>query len=118
MGFDLPAELQIHIFSFLERYDVKNVRRVCRKFRDNASPHVFNTALVCTRYRALSVLKLMSLHESYRTYIKELVFDGSVYSRVLASSWDLYRNNVRHYNATLEWCGHGHVSTLPDSLTW
>ncbi|KAF2739969.1 hypothetical protein EJ04DRAFT_572692 [Polyplosphaeria fusca] len=97
MGLLLPAELQLQIFSFLERHDLKAVRAVCRAFRDNASPHLFKSALVCARYRALSTLKLISLHESYRKYVKEIIFDGSVYLKSFTLSSDRYRAEADHH---------------------
>jgi hypothetical protein len=86
----LPAELQIHIFSYLDCPGLKEARAVCRKFRDNASPALFRKALACQRYLALSTLQKISLHPVYASYVKEIIFDGSVYDPWVARNEETY----------------------------
>jgi hypothetical protein len=91
---ELPAELQIQIFSYLERPDLKAARGVSRKFRDNASPNLFTSVVACARYLALSAMQKTSLHPIYQKYVKELVFDGSVYNSALASQFERYKSRA------------------------
>lgn len=86
----LPSELQIHIFSYLDRLSLKAIRGVSTKFRDNASPELFRQALACARYQALSTLQKLSLHPIYHTYVKEILFDGSVYDPNIAKNEGRY----------------------------
>ena len=89
---DLPAELQMEIFSYLEhRPDLKNARCVNRKFWENTSPALFRSVLACSRYKALSVVQKVSLHPIYKAYVKELIFDGSVYNSALAGKYERYQ---------------------------
>lgn len=95
MGFaELPAELQIQIFGYLERPDLKAARGVSRKFRNNASPNLFTSVVACARYLALSAMQKISLHPIYQKYVKELVFDGSVYSGAFASKFERYKEQA------------------------
>lgn len=87
----LPTELQIEIFGYLERLDLKAARGVSRKFRDHTSPSLFQNVVACARYKALSAMQKVSLHPVYQTYVKELIFDGSVYDSALASRFERYQ---------------------------
>jgi hypothetical protein len=98
MSFNLlPAELQIEVFSYLANFDLKAVRAVSRKLHDNASPALFRSVVACARYEALGAFQKISLHSVLQTYVKEIVFDGSVYNRDLAYSSELYQT----YNSKL-----------------
>lgn len=98
MGFaELPAELQIQVLGYLERPDLKAARSVSRKFRDNASPNLFTSVVACARYLALSAMQKSSLHPVYQKYVKELVFDGSVYNSTLARKYERYKLEVDRY---------------------
>lgn len=91
MGFsDLPAELVLHICSYLDRRALKVARAVCIKFRDAATPELFRSAIACARYVALSSLQKISRHQLLPTYVKEIVFDGSSYDPILAGQESLY----------------------------
>ena len=86
----LPAELQIEIFSYLQVSDLKTARGVCRKFRDHASPALFRSILACARYSAMGAFQKISLHSIFPAYVKEIVFDGSVYEADLAKNEQAY----------------------------
>jgi hypothetical protein len=101
MGFsELPAELHIAIFSYLNVVDLKSIRRVCRKFRDNASPTLFREAIACSRYKAFSALRNLSLHPVYAKYVKEIVFDGSTYDALVASKAEHYHAAANQHSET------------------
>jgi hypothetical protein len=82
---ELPSELQIEIFSYLDPLELKAARAVCRRFRQNASPPLFKRVVACARYKALGCLRDVSLHSVYASYVNEIVFDGSIYEPTLAS---------------------------------
>ena len=88
---DLPAEIQLEIFAYLGPTDLKAVRAVCLKFRDNASPALFKRTVACARYKALGCLRDISRHPIYAGYVKEIVFDGSVYEPTLAANQATYQ---------------------------
>ncbi|KAF2472152.1 uncharacterized protein BDR25DRAFT_333557 [Lindgomyces ingoldianus] len=95
MGFArVPAELQMEIFGFLDRPGIKSCRGVCRSFRDNASPCLFGRVLACPRYQALGALQKISLHSVYPRYVKEIVYDGSVYDSCLATNENRYHQSA------------------------
>lgn len=77
----LPAELQIEIFDHLETSDAKAARVVSKTFRDNATPALFRSLVACARHQALSAYQNVSQHPTYSTYVKEVVFDGRIYSQ-------------------------------------
>lgn len=87
----LPSELQIHIFGYLSRRDLKTVRLVCKTCEVNASPGLFKSVVACTRYHALGALKKISIHSILPNYVKELWFDGTVYFQAVNDTEGLYR---------------------------
>jgi hypothetical protein len=97
----LPAELHLEVFSHLQNSDLKAVRAVSRRLRDNASPALFHSIIACARYEALGAFQNISTHPVLQKYVKEIVFDGSVYHPDLANSLDLY---------TIQNKQHGHLS--------
>ncbi|KAF2189751.1 hypothetical protein K469DRAFT_658895, partial [Zopfia rhizophila CBS 207.26] len=94
---NLPAELQIQIFGYLNRVDLKSIRGVCGVFRDNASPSLFERVLACARYQALGSFQKVSLHSIYQTYVKQIVYDGSVYDESFATSENRYHKQTDMY---------------------
>jgi hypothetical protein len=98
MSFELlPAELQIAIFSYLDNTSVKAARAVSRKFRDNASPALFRSVVACARYEALGAFQNISTNSVLQSYIKEIIFDGSLYDGNFAQSLPSYEaENDRH----------------------
>lgn len=82
----LPAELQIQIFDYLGTIDVKAARAVSRGFRDNATPALFRSVVACARYQALGACQNVSLHSIYSGYVREIIFDGTLYESDLASN--------------------------------
>ena len=84
--YKLPAELQIQIFDCLHAADIKRARAVSKKFRDNATPALFRSVVACARYQALGALQNVSLHSVYSRYVREIVFDGTMYDVQLAYS--------------------------------
>jgi hypothetical protein len=88
--YDLPAELHFQIFDYLHPSDVKSARAVSKKFRDNATPSLFCSIVACPRYQALGAYQNVSLHSIYSGYVKELVFDGTMYDAQLACNERAY----------------------------
>lgn len=86
----LPAELQIQVFSYLSNRDLKSVRAVNIRCRDNASVWLFRSIIACARYQAMGVFQKISLHPVYQNYVKEIVFDATEYDRVLAENEKAY----------------------------
>ncbi|KAJ4367489.1 hypothetical protein N0V83_007072 [Neocucurbitaria cava] len=84
----LPAELQIQIFSYLHGPDVKAARGVSRTLRDNATPAIFRSIVACARYQAMGAYQKISLHSIYPKYVKEIIFDGSIYESILAKNYE------------------------------
>jgi hypothetical protein len=90
----LPAELQIDIFSYLENKDLKAVRGVNSSCRDNASPHLFRSIIACARYQAMGAFQNVALHPVYQKYVKEIVFDVTSYSAVIAKHERAYQASL------------------------
>lgn len=88
----LPAELLIEVFSYLQASDIKTARSVSRKCRDNATPVLFRSIVACARYPAMGAFQSISLHSIYPTYVKEIVYDGSVFEADLAQNEHIYEN--------------------------
>jgi hypothetical protein len=98
MGFlQLPAELQIHIFSYITPPELKVARAVCTQFRDNASVWLFRKVVACARYQAMGAFQRISENTVYGKYVKEIVFDGSTYQSWLAQSEFLYQREADRY---------------------
>ena len=93
----LPAELQLDIFGYLDNVSLKAVRAVSRKMRDNASPALFRSVIACARYEALGAFQKISLDPILQKYVKEIVFDGTVYDKQLADSQYVYERKVDEF---------------------
>ncbi|KAI4660624.1 uncharacterized protein J4E78_005328 [Alternaria triticimaculans] len=93
----LPAELQIQIFDYLHAPDVKSARAVSRTFRNNATPALFRSIVACARYQALGAFQNVSLHSIYSGYVREIIFDGTLYDGHLAKD---HRNYSRAEEAS------------------
>jgi hypothetical protein len=93
----LPAELQLEIFSNLENADLKAARAVSRQLRDNASPALFRSTVACARYVALGTFQKIALDSVLQKYVKEIVFDGTVYNQEVAHNQDLYERQNNCY---------------------
>lgn len=87
----LPAELQIQALSYLDNTDLKAARAVSTKLRDHASPTLFRSIVACARYQALGAFQKISTDPLLQKYVKEIVFDGTVYSTELAHSMERYK---------------------------
>ncbi|KAF1956130.1 hypothetical protein CC80DRAFT_492416 [Byssothecium circinans] len=102
----LPAELQIHIFSYLHNADLKAVRAVSWEFRNNATPRLFRSMVVCARYQGLSALEIVSKDGVLRKNVKEVVLDGSVYNTTHARNlhaYDMATNEYEHLAVAKSW---------------
>lgn len=86
----LPAELQIEILSYLDASEVKAARTVSRSFRDTAAPERFKSIVACARYQGLGGFQRIATHPVYGGYIREIVFDGTVFMKNLAWNDDVY----------------------------
>jgi hypothetical protein len=93
----LPAELQIHVFSYNSAPELKVARAVCTKFRDSASVWLFRKVVACARYQAMGAFQRVSEHTVYGKYVKEIVFDGTTYDRALAENEYLYQHSVDQF---------------------
>ncbi|OAL50530.1 hypothetical protein IQ07DRAFT_566533 [Pyrenochaeta sp. DS3sAY3a] len=112
----ISNELRIEITSYLANTDNKNVRLTCMAYYEAATQHLFRSVLICPRERALVALYHISSRPNLASCVKEIVFDGSLYSDTIASSKDNY------YRAENEWAngpisGHAHPSD-PDYSRW
>ncbi|KAF2496324.1 hypothetical protein BU16DRAFT_526822 [Lophium mytilinum] len=87
---DLPSELLIDTFAYLDRLDLKAVRGVCRRFAEISTPSIFQRVLVAPRYQALGAFQTIFQHAVYHKYVKEIVYDGSVYDAGLATNEQVY----------------------------
>lgn len=97
MSFDkLPAELQIEVFRYLDNTDLKAARATSRRSRDNASPILYHSIIACARYLALGAFQKVSVHSLLSKYVKEIIFDGSLYDSIYAMNQDIYcaKNDV------------------------
>ena len=90
----LPLELLIEIFAYLDRVGLKTIRLVCRLFAETSSPNLFEHVLVAPRYEALGAFQKISLHPIYQRYVKELIYDGSVYDKGLATNERAYMRHL------------------------
>lgn len=86
----LPAEIQIQIFIYLEGFQLKAVRLVCRAFRDNAEPTLFRSVIATSRYQSLGAFQKISLFPIFQKHVREIVFDGSLYDKTLAKHEKMY----------------------------
>ena len=91
----LPSELLIEIFAYLDRVGLKTIRLVCRLFEETSSPNLFEHVLVAPRYKALGAFQLISQHPIYQRYVKELIYDGSVYDKGLATNERVYMRHLK-----------------------
>lgn len=94
----LPAELQLEVFSNLDNSDLKAARAVSRKLRDNASPALFRSTVACARYVAMGSYQNISLNPLLQKYVKEIVFDGSVYNERVASHEEMFEKQNNSYD--------------------
>lgn len=88
----LPSEIQIEIFSYLKGLHLKAVRGVCRAFRDNAEPTLFQCVIAAARYQALGAFQKISLFPVFQKHVREIVFDGTLYDKLLARNEQFYHN--------------------------
>ena len=93
----LPAELQLEICTFLDNISLKAARAVCKKLRDNASPALFRSIVACARYEALGAFQNISVNSILQTYVKEIVFDGSIYSPGPAINEQVYEREAQKF---------------------
>jgi hypothetical protein len=93
----LPAELQLQIFSCLDNLSLKATRAVSRKLRDNASPALFRSVVACARYEALGAFQKISLNSILQRYVKEIVFDGSIYYEQPALNLQFYEREAQKF---------------------
>ncbi|KAF2018992.1 hypothetical protein BU24DRAFT_340560 [Aaosphaeria arxii CBS 175.79] len=90
-------ELHIEIFNYLIPIDLKQVRLLDRKSSGNAAPLLFRSMIACTRYQALGAFQAVSTNATLHKYVKELVFDASVYHGGIAASEQQYNDIEPRY---------------------
>ncbi|KZM21742.1 uncharacterized protein EKO05_0001697 [Ascochyta rabiei] len=93
----LPAEIQIEIFSYLQGSSLKAVRKVCCAFRDHAEPTLFRYVIATARYQSLGAFQKISLFPVFQKHVREIVFDGSVYDKILAKDERLYHRHAAKF---------------------
>lgn len=93
----LPAEIQLQTFSYLDNLSLKAARAVSRKLRDNASPALFRSVVACARYEALGAFQNISLNSILQSYVKEIVFDGSIYREQPALHLQVYEREAQKF---------------------
>ena len=110
----LPSEVQIEIFSYLEGSNLKAVRGVCRAFRDNAEPTLFRYVIATARYQSLGAFQKISLFEVFQKHVREIVFDGSVYNKLLAKHEQSYHRQAAKFSSLepgFHWHKHSRYAT-------
>jgi hypothetical protein len=113
----LPAEVQIEVFSYLEPSNLKAVRRVCCAFRDNAEPILFRNVIATARYQSLGAFQKISLFPVFQKCVREIVFDGSVYDKVLAKHEQSYhRQAAKFSNLEQGFHWHKHIRYVRSDL--
>jgi len=102
----LPAELQIEILSYLDASEVQAARTVSRSFRDNAAPKRYQSIVACARYQGLGCFQNITTHPAYGGYVREIIFDGTVFVKNLAKDDDVYYRaqlNFKELNTPNSW---------------
>ncbi|KAH8731160.1 hypothetical protein GQ44DRAFT_736259 [Phaeosphaeriaceae sp. PMI808] len=84
---------------YLDNTNLKAARASSRKLHDNATPALFRSVVACARYDALGAFQKISLHPVLQNYIKQIVFDGSLYNQDLANSERTYQAQSDRYEA-------------------
>lgn len=115
----LPSEVQIEIFSYLEGPNLKTVRGVCRTFRDNAEPTLFRYVIATARYQSLGAFQKISLFKVFQKHVREIVFDGSVYNKLLAKHEQFYHRQAAKFSSLergFHWHKHSRCATQVSPL--
>ncbi|KAL8671815.1 MAG: hypothetical protein Q9168_003699 [Polycauliona sp. 1 TL-2023] len=73
----LPNDLLRDVADFLSIRDLKNVRGVCSRLEDFASPLIFTTAVCAARRGVFEAFKALSNHPKLNQHVTELVYDNS-----------------------------------------
>ncbi|KAF2856284.1 hypothetical protein T440DRAFT_474666 [Plenodomus tracheiphilus IPT5] len=92
-----PAELLIAIFAHLDLSDVKAMRKVCKTFGDFLSPALYQSVVACARNQGLGAFQNIAKHPNYSGYVKEIVFDGTVFVENFAKSDDIYHRAEENF---------------------
>lgn len=90
----LPHEIVCRIFSYLQSPDLKHARLVSSDLKTAASRHLFSRILIAPRRDVLSVFRRVYEHDTYRLYVKQIVYDGSIYDVSLARSAETYISSL------------------------
>lgn len=117
----LPAEIHIEIFSYLKGSHLKAVRGVCRAFRDNAEPTLFRCVIATARYQSLGAFQKISLFPVFQKHVREIVFDGSVYDKVLAKHEKMYHMTAAKFPSLEQgfaWHKHGRCVARNPTFTF
>ena len=96
----LCVELQLKIFQFLPKKDLKNVRLTCSQLSGPATEPLFDRIYVSNRQKDLEVLEAWTADEGLRRHIKQIIFDVSSLNPHLPpfeygiELWQYYENLV------------------------
>jgi hypothetical protein len=93
----LPTEIQIELFSYLDDYDIKAIRAVCRTFKDNTYDISFRTALITVRYQSLGAFQNIASSPLLQENVTRIIFDGSLYDETFAKDEQSYHTQAAKF---------------------
>jgi hypothetical protein len=70
----LPTEILLEVFGFVNKVDLKSLRLASKKFNAIASSMLFMSVNASPYNQDLEVLRLISEHEDFRHYVREIVY--------------------------------------------
>src|SRR4029077_17509103 len=70
----LPTEILLEVFGFVNKVDLKSLRLASKKFNAIASSMLFMSVNASPHNQDLEVLRLISEHEDFRHYVREIVY--------------------------------------------
>jgi F-box-like len=70
----LPTELLLEIFGLVDKADLKSLRLVSRRFNGIAPSILFMSVNASPHAEDLEVLRLISEHQAFRHYVREIVY--------------------------------------------
>ena len=73
----LPAEVRSDVFHLVPRFQWPPCRLVCKKWRENLTPLIFNTVSLGTTEASLDRLSEIAQAESVCKYVKTLRLNGA-----------------------------------------
>lgn len=96
----MPHEILSLIFSRLMTEHIKTARRVCRKFNDNASPYLMDTAIAGSETETLKWLEAIARHDRFRGFITTVVYSVCSLECGYATINDYHEELSSHYRGS------------------